>query len=79
METKLNIQNQKLELIQWVSTLEDSSIIEKINELRKSENTKLWDSLSENEKQAIDSGILDADEGKINTHTKARQLYEKYL
>lgn len=68
-----------MELIQWVSTLEDSSIIEKINEIRKSENTKLWESPSENEKQAIDSGILDADEGKINPHIKARQLYEKYL
>ncbi|SHJ16022.1 hypothetical protein [Flavobacterium terrae] len=79
MNIELNIQNKKLELIQWLSTLEDSNLIEKIMELRKRESKDWWNSISENEKQAIEKGIEDADAGKLNPHTNARKLYEKWL
>lgn len=35
MNTNETILNQKLELIQWLSTIEDSAIIQKIMDLRK--------------------------------------------
>ena len=73
------IQNTKLELIQWLSTLEDSSIIEKIMELRKGEKKDWWNSISDNEKQSIEQGLQDADSGKLNSHLNARKLYEKWL
>lgn len=73
------MQNKKLELIQWFSTLEDSSIIEKIIELRKSENKDWWNSISEDEKQSIERGLVDAESGKLNPHSTARKLYEKWL
>ena len=38
MKIELNLQNKKLELIQWLSSIEDSTIIEKIMELRKEES-----------------------------------------
>ena len=79
MDIELHIQNKKLELIQWLSTLEDSTLIEKIMELRKRESKDWWNSISENEKQAIEKGIEDADAGKLNPHTNARKLYEKWL
>lgn len=79
MDIELNIQNKKLELIQWLSSIEDASIIEKIMELRKKENKDWWDSISENEKKAIESGLKDADSGKLNPHSNARKLYEKWL
>lgn len=73
------MQNKKLELIQWLSALEDSSIIEKIIELRKSENKDWWNSISEDEKQSIERGLEDAESGKLNPHSTARKLYEKWL
>lgn len=79
MNIELNIQNKKLELIQWLSTLEDSTLIEKIMELRKRESKDWWNSISENEKQSIEKGLQDAEEGKLNPHTNARKLYEKWL
>ncbi|MFZ4799597.1 MAG: hypothetical protein ACOYMA_19030 [Bacteroidia bacterium] len=75
----LKIQNTKLELIQWLSTIEDSRLIEKIMDLRRDESKDWWSSISENEKKSIDRGIEDADLGKLNSHTKARMLYEKWL
>ncbi|MDO9137415.1 MAG: hypothetical protein Q7U21_06300 [Lutibacter sp.] len=79
MNTEINIQNKKLELIQWLSTIEDSGIIEKIMDLRKKESKDWWNLISENEKDAIDQGIKDANSGKLNPHTSARKLYEKWL
>jgi len=79
MSTELNIQNEKLELIQWISTLEDSSIIGKIMELRKRENIDWWNSISEEEKLSIERGLEDAESGKLNPHSDARKLYEKWL
>ena len=79
MNLNLNILNQKLELIQWLSTIEDASIIEKIMDLRKKESKDWWNAISEHEKESIELGLKDADSGKLNPHSKARELYEKWL
>lgn len=74
-----HILNKKLELIQWLSTLEDQSIIEKLIAFRKEEAKDWWNSISEDEKSAIEKGIEDADSKKLETHSNARKLYEKWL
>jgi hypothetical protein len=79
MNIELNIQNKKLELIQWLSTIEDSAIIEKIMDLRKRENKDWWNSISENEKNSVEQGLKDAESGKLNSHSNAKKLYEKWL
>lgn len=79
MNIELNKQNKKLELIQWLSTIEDSTIIEKIMDLRKKESKDWWNSISENEKESIEQGLKEADSGKLNPHSNARKLYEKWL
>lgn len=79
MKAELNIQSKKLELIQWLSTIEDLSLINKIIDLKKQENKDWWDSISENEKQSIEKGLQDAEAGKLNSHSKAKQLYDKWL
>ena len=75
----MSIQDKKIELIQWLSTLEDQSVIDKIMELRESEKANWWDDLSQQEKDSIEKGISDADAGKLKPHAKARDLYEKWL
>lgn len=79
MKLEQSLQSKKLELIQWLSSVEDISIIEKIVELRKTETTDWWQSISETEKKAIESGIQDANSGKLNPHSSARKVYEKWL
>ena len=75
----MNLQNKKIELIQWLSTLNDQSIIEKIMKLRESERTDWWKEISKEEKKSIEQGIKDADSGKLKSHSEARKLYEKWL
>lgn len=79
MKLEFNLQHKKLELIQWLSSIEDATLIEKIMELRKKESKDWWNSVSENEKEAIESGIQEANSGKLNPHSKARTMYEKWL
>lgn len=74
-----DIQNIKIELIQWLTTLEDKSLIQKIIDLRKNQ-AKDWKSkISESEKTSIEQGISDAEAGKLNSHSEARKVYEKWL
>ncbi|MCE2771491.1 MAG: hypothetical protein LW711_15990 [Saprospiraceae bacterium] len=65
MKIELNLQNKKLELIQWLSSTEESK--------------DWWNSIAESEKEAIECGIQDANDGKLNPHSKARKIYEKWL
>jgi thiamine pyrophosphate-dependent acetolactate synthase large subunit-like protein len=78
MNTDLQIQNKKLELIQWLSTIEDLNFLDKISDMISRERKKdWWDEISEAEKQSIEKGIAQADAGKLNPHSKARKIYGK--
>ncbi|MCG7281636.1 hypothetical protein MHJ94_10070 [Chryseobacterium taklimakanense] len=78
MNTDLQIQNKKLELIQWLSTIEDLNILEKISDMISRERKKdWWDDISDAEKRSIEKGIAQADAGKLNPHSKARKIYGK--
>lgn len=79
MKTEYIIQSKKLELIQWLSTIDDITVLNKIFELKKQENIDWWSSISELEKQSIEQGLQEAENGKLNNHSKAKQLYEKWL
>ena len=74
-----NIQNKKIELIQWLSTLTDISVIEKIMELREQENSGWWDDISEAEKKSIEKGVQDVKSGRVKSHSDVRKIYEKCL
>ncbi len=76
---EINIQNAKIELIQWLTTLEDSSLIQKIIELRNSETKDWWNDLSESEEASIELGIADAENGKLKPNSEAKKIYGKWL
>lgn len=75
----LNVQNAKIELIQWLTTIEDSSIIQKLIDLRNREVKDWWDDLSEEEKYSIEQGINDSNNGRVVPHSEVRKIYEKWL
>lgn len=73
------ILDKKIELIQWLSTLEDKSIIDKLVRFKREETKDWWNSISIDEQQSVEKGISDAEEGKLTPHSTARKLYEKWL
>ena len=79
MKSENNIPDQKIELIKWVSSLENKSIIEKLLQLKKTETKNWWATIQDQEKRSILQGIEDAENNKLNPHSSVRRLYEKWL
>jgi predicted transcriptional regulator len=77
----MNIHTEKLDLIEWISKLNDISIIEKIQEIRKNYiHSKDWgDTLYQEEIESIEEGLKDLEEGRVHSHETAKKVYEKYL
>ncbi|WP_166334248.1 hypothetical protein [Sphingobacterium chungjuense] len=71
--------DKKVELIQWLSTLEDQEIIEKLMKFKEQETKDWWDVISSEEQLSVEKGISDADSGNVKPHATARRLYEKWL
>lgn len=74
-----SIQERKLELIQWLSVIEDVSVLDKLAELKDQCTRDWWDEISESEKESISKGLLDADAGRLKPHSEARAIYEEWL
>ena len=75
----IDLENKKIELIQWLSTLDNEIIIDKLMKLRESEEADWWNEISEGEKESIEKGIEDADSGNLKPQSEVRKLYEKWL
>lgn len=77
----MNIQAEKLGLIEWIARLNDTSIIEKIKQIQDdySKSHDWWDDISNVEKESVDRGLKDISEGKVHSHETAKEIYEKYL
>ncbi|MBP8792520.1 MAG: hypothetical protein KBE41_06590 [Lutibacter sp.] len=75
----INFQNKKIELIQWLSTLEDTTLIDKLMKLRIQEKTDWWNETLIEEQKSIEKGIEDADSGKLTSHSNVKKVYEKWL
>ncbi len=77
----MNIQTEKLGLIEWISKLNDTSIIERLKSIKEdySRSGDWWDSLNKEELDSIDRGLKDLKDGKVHSHDTARKVYEKYL
>jgi hypothetical protein len=71
--------DKKLELIQWLSTLEDQSLIEKLFELKKKETQDWWNNLANDEKISIMNGLDNAVKSNTKSHSEVRKTYEKWL
>ena len=76
----MNIQAEKLGLIEWIAKLNDSSVLEKLKQIYE-ENTQnnVWDDVTLHEKESIERGLKNIEEGKVHPHHLAKEVYEKYL
>jgi len=77
----MNIQSEKLSLIEWISKLQNKTVIAKLKKIQE-EHTKSedwWYELNQEEKESIHRGLKDIEEGRIHSHESVKKIYEKYL
>lgn len=74
----MNLETRKLNIISWISRLEDETIIDRIEKLQ-SCGEDWWEMIDENEKAQIKNGILQADSGDVKTSEEVLSKYRKWL
>ena len=71
----MSIEALKLELIEWLSKLDDAAVINQLRVVKESSGSDWWSVLSEEQKEGILRGIRDIDEGKFTAHDEVKQKY----
>ncbi len=77
----MDIKEEKQNLIDWISKLEDESIIDEIKFLRDNytNGKDWWSDLSEEEKKGIEEGLRDIEEGRIFTYEQVKDEVKKWI
>lgn len=67
----------KLELIEWLTRLEDKETIEYLKIVKDSKSSDLdwWDELPEGQKEGIQRGLKDKMEGRVFPHNEIKTKY----
>lgn len=67
----------KLELIEWLAKLDNTSTLEYLKVIKDADSTKgdWWTDLSDAEKAGIQRGLKDADEGRLTSHEDVKSKY----
>lgn len=76
---ELNLEQEKLEIIKWISTLKDETAIERIKLLKERKTKDWWNEISDAEKIAIEKGLEDLKSRKVKPHKDVKKIYTKWL
>ena len=74
-----NLQERNLELIQWLTLVDDDSVLEKVARLKDEDASDWWGDISDDARESIRKGVEDAENGNLKPHSEARAIYEKWL
>jgi predicted transcriptional regulator len=73
----MNIQSEKLDIIQWLASINDSKIIKQFMLLKRSNEENTSVNLSQAEKNAIDKGLESIKEGRFKLHEEVTEATKK--
>jgi hypothetical protein len=79
MDFNESFQNQKIELIQWLTTIESTETIEKLVEIKNLDKLDWAEDVSEAEKASILKGLDDVKKGKTMSHEDLKKRYENWI
>jgi predicted transcriptional regulator len=78
----MNAYAEKIEIIQWITGLDDKAILSQLRKIKEQSDIKqndLVDSISLKERESIQRGIEDSANGRVTPHSEVRKKYEKWL
>lgn len=74
----MNLEIRKINLINWISSIQEEDIIDKMEKIQK-EKSDWWDTLSKGDQKAIDEGLTQLDQGESLTRAQVRtKIKEKF-
>jgi len=78
----MNISAEKLDIIQRIIQIQDNDLIDLIKNIidnPDSSKTDWWNQITQEEKESINRGLNDLQQGKVYPHDQIRKKYEKWL
>ena len=67
----MNIESRKINLINWISTIQEEDILNKVENIQ-NEASDWWDTISKEDKSAIKDGISQLNKGDQLSRSKVR-------
>ena len=74
----MDIQAEKLQLIEWLAKLNNTATLKRFITLKKQQEEDWWDQLSSEEKAEIEAGLAEADRGEVVPHKEVMGKYRKW-
>jgi hypothetical protein len=78
----MNISAEKLDIIQRICEIQDNDLLDLIKniiDLPEASKNDWWDHITSEEKESINQGLNDLQQGKVSSHNQIRKKYEKWL
>ena len=75
----INIEAQKVRLIERITQVEDQTILEQINAILEQDEVDFYDDLSDEKKASAQRGLNQVKSGETVSHTEIKKMYEKWL
>jgi len=70
----------KLNLITWITAIQDIETLSFLEHLQQQQiESSWWNDISDYERQSISKGLLEAENGNTIPHFEVKKLYEKWL
>ena len=74
----MDIQAEKLNLIKWLTEVEETSVIEQFIVLKNKQQSDWWDEISDEEKAEIEVGLAEDDRGEVLSNEEVMAKYQKW-
>ena len=74
----MDIQLEKLNLIKWLTDVDEPSVIERFIALKNQQQGDWWNDITEDERMEIDEGLAQADRGEVLSHEEVMAKYDKW-
>ncbi len=73
----MGLERRKLNLINWISSLKDESLLKRIESIR-SEESNWWEQISNEERAEIELGLSQLDKGEYIPHEQVMKKYSRW-
>lgn len=74
----MDIQLEKYKIIEWITTLKDKTMISRLKSLKEeAKDEDWWDELSTAEKEGIQKGLQDIEDGNTISHEEVMKQMKK--
>ena len=75
--SSMGLERRKLNLINWISSLKDESLLKRIESIR-SEESNWWEQISTEERAEIELGLSQLDKGEYIPHEQVMKKYSRW-